>query len=41
MHSAHVKRVVWATSEWAATQFSYTIYESPGAVWVAESIRHL
>jgi len=29
------------TSEGAATQFSLTVYESPGAVWAAESIRHL
>jgi len=28
-------------SEWAATQFSFTVYEATGAVWADESIRHL
>ena len=28
-------------SEWAATQFSLTIYESTGAVCVEDSMRHL
>jgi len=28
-------------SQWAATQFSLTVYESTGAVWADESIRHL
>jgi hypothetical protein len=36
-----VKRVSRATSEWAATPFSLTVYESPEANWAAESIRHL
>jgi len=36
-----VKRVSRATSEGAATQFSLTVYESLGALWAAESIRHL
>jgi hypothetical protein len=30
-----------ATSEWEATPFPYTVYESLGAVWAVESIRHL
>jgi hypothetical protein len=30
-----------AISEWAATQFSLTFYESTGDVWADESIRHL
>jgi hypothetical protein len=29
------------TSEGVGTQFSLTVYESLGAVWAAESIRHL
>jgi hypothetical protein len=36
-----VKRVSRATSERAATKFSLTVYESKGAVWADESIRHL
>jgi hypothetical protein len=28
-------------SEWAATQFSLTVYEATRAVWADESIRHL
>jgi hypothetical protein len=28
-------------SEWAATLFSLTVYESTGVVWADESIRHL
>jgi hypothetical protein len=27
-------------SEEAATQFSFTVYESTGALWADESIRH-
>jgi hypothetical protein len=30
-----------AISEWAASQFSLTVYESTGAVWADESIHHL
>jgi hypothetical protein len=41
MHSSDGKRVWRATSEGAATHFSLTVYESHGAVWAAESIRHL
>jgi len=41
IHSSPVKGVSRATSEWAATQFSLTHYESTGAVWVDESIRHM
>jgi hypothetical protein len=41
IHSSHVKRVSRATCDRAATRFSYTVYESPGAVWAGESIRHL
>jgi hypothetical protein len=31
----------WAIFDSAASQFSLTVYESPGAVSAAESIRHL
>jgi hypothetical protein len=41
MHSSLVKRVLTATSEGAATHFSLTVNELHGAVWAAESIRHL
>jgi len=41
MHSLPVKRVLKATSEWATTKFCLTVYESKGAVWADESIRHL
>jgi len=41
IHSSHAKRLSRATSEWAATKFSFTVYESPGPVWADESIRHL
>jgi len=41
MHSLPVKRVSKATSEWATTKFCLTVYESKGAVWADESIRHL
>jgi len=41
IHSSLVKGVSGATSEWAATQFSLIVYESPGAVWADESIGHL
>jgi hypothetical protein len=34
-----VKKVSGALSEGAATQFSLTVYESPGVVWASESIR--
>jgi hypothetical protein len=27
--------------DWASIQFSVTVYESNGAVWADESIRHL
>jgi hypothetical protein len=40
-HSSPVKRVSRATYEWAATQFSLTVYESTEAVCVDASIRHL
>jgi len=30
-----------ASLEWAAILFSLNFYESPGAVWAVESIRHL
>jgi hypothetical protein len=36
-----VKAVSGAISEWAANQFSLTVYESTGAVWADESIHHL
>jgi hypothetical protein len=38
MHSSPVKAVSGAISEWAASQFSLTVYESTGA---DESIRHM
>jgi hypothetical protein len=38
---SQVKIVSRATSEGAATRFSLTVYESTGAVWADESIRHL
>jgi len=36
-----MKAVSGAISEFAATQFSLTVYEYIGAVWVDESIGHL
>jgi len=36
-----VKEVSGALSEWGATRFSLTVYESTGAVWADESIRQL
>jgi hypothetical protein len=36
-----MKAVPGAISEWAATQFSLTVYESTGAAWADESIRNL
>jgi hypothetical protein len=36
-----VKAVSGVISDWAATQFSLTVYESTGVVWDDESIRHL
>jgi hypothetical protein len=41
IHSPPVKAVSGAISEWAASQFSLTVYESTGPVWADESIRHL
>jgi len=41
IHWSPVKAVSGALSEWAATHFSFTVYESIGAVWADESIRHL
>jgi hypothetical protein len=41
MHSSPVKAVSGAISEWAASQFSLTVYESTGAVGASESIRHM
>jgi len=41
MHSPAVKAVSGAISEWAASQFSLTVYESTGAVGDDESIRHM
>jgi len=41
MHSSPVKAVSGAISERATTQFFMTVYESKGAVWADESIRHL
>jgi hypothetical protein len=41
IHSSPVKRVSRASSEWAGTKFSLTVYESKGAVWADECISHL
>jgi len=41
IHSPPVKAVSGAISEWAASQFFLTVYESRGAVWPDESICHL
>jgi hypothetical protein len=41
IHSPPVKAVSGAISEWAASQFSLTVYDSTGAVGADESIRHL
>jgi len=36
-----VKEVSGALSEWGATRFSLTVYESTGAMRADESIHHL
>jgi hypothetical protein len=41
IHSLPQKSVSRATSKWAATQFSVTVYESKGAVLADKFIRHL
>jgi len=41
IYGSPVKAVLGAVYEWAATHFSLTVYESTGAVWSDESIRHL
>jgi len=41
IHSLPVKAVSGAISEWEASQFSLTVYESTGAVGAYESIRHM
>jgi len=41
IHSSPVKEVSGAISEWGATRFSLSVYESTGAVRVDKSIRHL
>jgi hypothetical protein len=41
IHSLPVKAVSEAISEWAASQFSLTVYESRGAVGADVSIRHM
>jgi len=41
IHSSPVQGVSGAISEWAASQFSLTVYESKGAVGADESIRHM
>jgi hypothetical protein len=35
-----LETVSGAISEWAATQFSLTVYESKWVVWADELIRH-
>jgi hypothetical protein len=41
IHSPPVKAVSGAISEWAASQFSFTVYDSTRAVGADESIRHM
>jgi len=41
IHSSLVKAVSGTISERATTQFFMTVYESKGAAWADESIRHL
>jgi hypothetical protein len=41
IHSSPVQGVSGAISEWAASQFSFTVYESKGAVGADEFIRHM
>jgi len=41
IHSPPVKAFSGALSEWAASQFSLTVYESTGAVVAYEFIRHM
>jgi hypothetical protein len=41
IHWPPVKAVSGAISEWEASQFSLTVYESTGAVGADESIRHM
>jgi hypothetical protein len=41
IHSSPVQEVSGAISEWEASQFSLTVYESTGAVGDDESIRHM
>jgi len=41
IHLAPVKAISGAISEWVASQFSLTVYESTGVVGADESIRHM
>jgi hypothetical protein len=41
LHSPPVKAVSRALSEWAANQFSLTVFESTGALVAYEFIRHM
>jgi hypothetical protein len=41
IHSSPVKGVSGDIFDWPPSQFSLTVYESAGAVWEDESIRHL
>jgi len=41
IHSSPGKAVLGSISEWATSQFSFTIYESTGAVGADESVRHM
>jgi hypothetical protein len=41
IHSSPGKAVSGSLSEWAASQFSLTVYESTGAVRADESVRHM
>jgi hypothetical protein len=41
IHASPLEAVSGAISEWWATQFSLTVYESTGAVWAHEFICHL
>jgi hypothetical protein len=41
IHSSPVKGVSGSIFDWAPSRFFMTVYESNGAEWADESIRHL
>jgi hypothetical protein len=41
INSSPVQGVSWAIYEWAASQFSLTVYESTGVVGADESVPHM